>query len=89
VYFVGLTLFFFSAYKGGLICDSCAKNNRQSLLAINKGTALYLSNIQKQETVTEDTADAMNEAVEIIKNIFADIIGRPLMSQEFINKVKG
>ncbi|MEK6679276.1 MAG: hypothetical protein AABY39_07655 [Nitrospirota bacterium] len=70
-------------------CDSCAKNNRQGLLPINKGTALYLSSIQKQEAVTEETADAMNEAVEIIKGIFADIIGRPLMSQEFINKIKG
>ena len=82
-------ILFFSAYKGGLICDSCAKNNRQGILPINKGTALYLSSIQKQEAVTEETADAMNEAVEIIKGIFADIIGRPLMSQEFINKVKG
>ncbi len=84
-------ILFFSAYKGGLICDSCAKNNRHGLLPINKGAALYLYALQKSDTAFEETTSvgAIDEAVEIIKGIFTDVIGRPLMSQEFIDNIKG
>lgn len=81
---------FFSPHKGGLVCNDCIRNDRRGAQPINKSTALYLRDIQRVERDigAEVLASSMplNEAEEIIKGIFTEILGRPLFSQKLINE---
>ena len=61
------------------------------MFPINKAVALYLNSVKNIDGMIIEPAntDIVNEAAEIIKGIFTEIIGRPLLTQEFINEIKG
>ncbi len=82
---------FFSPYKGGLICNGCIRGEQRGMFPINKAVALYLNSVKNIDGMIIEPAnpDIINEAAEIIKGIFTEIIGRPLLTQEFINEIKG